>query len=76
MKKLAYALAAATLLAGSSFAMQAQALPAHPVPGVASDVVNARYHYAPRRVCTTRTIVTRGHHGHRIVKRVRTCRMR
>lgn len=78
MKKLSYALAAGTLFALSSLAMPAHALPAHPIPNasVPGDVVNARYHYVPRRVCTVRTVVTRGYHGRRIVKRVRVCRMR
>ncbi|WP_155253816.1 hypothetical protein [Bradyrhizobium japonicum] len=78
MKKLSYALAAGTLLALSSLAMPAHALTAHPMPSaaVSADVVNARYHYAPRRVCTVRTVVKRGYHGRRIVKRVRVCRVR
>jgi hypothetical protein len=78
MKKLSYALAAGTLLALSSLAMPAHALTAHPIPGaaVSADVVNARYHYAPRRVCTVRTVDKRGYHGRRIVKRVRVCRVR
>jgi hypothetical protein len=78
MKKLHYAFAAGTLLALSSIAMPARALPAHPIPAasVSGDVVNARYHYVPRRVCTVRTVVTRGYHGRRIVKRVRVCRVR
>ncbi|MBJ7402681.1 MAG: hypothetical protein JHD07_05020 [Bradyrhizobium sp.] len=78
MKKLACALAAGTLLAISSLAAPANALPAQPIPGAAmsGDAMNARYHYAPRRVCTVRTVVTRGHHGRRIVKRVRVCRVR
>ncbi len=78
MKKLSYALAAGTLLALSSLAAPANALPAHPLPSatVSGDVVNARFHYAPRRVCTVRTVITRGYHGRRIVKRVRVCRGR
>jgi hypothetical protein len=78
MKKFTCALAAGTLLALSSLAAPANALPAHPIPSasVSGDVVNARYHYAPRRVCTVRTVVTRGYHGRRIVKRVRVCRSR
>ena len=78
MKKFAYAVAAGTLLALSSLAAPANALPAHPIPSVSvsGDVVNARYHYVPRRVCTVRTVVTRGYHGRRIVKRVRVCRTR
>ena len=78
MKKLTCALAAGTLLALSSLAAPAIALPAHPIPSatVSGDAVNARYHYAPRRVCTVRTVVTRGHHGRRIVKHVRVCRSR
>lgn len=78
MKKLHYAFAAGTLLALSSLAMPARALPAHPIPAatVSGDVVNARYHYAPRKVCTVRTVVTRGYHGRRIVKHVRVCRTR
>ncbi|MDD1536441.1 MULTISPECIES: hypothetical protein [unclassified Bradyrhizobium] len=78
MKKLTCAVAAGTLLALSSLAAPANALPAQPIPGAAAsgDIVNARYHHAHRRVCTVRTVVTRGHHGHRIVKRVRVCRSR
>ncbi len=78
MKKLTCAVAAGTLLALSSLATPASALPAQPIPGagVSGDIVNARYHYAPRRVCTVRTVVTRGYHGHRVVKRVRVCRGR
>ena len=78
MKKLSYALAAGTLLALSSLMVPAHALPAQPIPNasVSGDVVNARYHYVPRRFCTVRTVVTRGYHGRRVVKRVRVCRVR
>jgi hypothetical protein len=65
MKKIAYGFAAAAMLAGTQFLVPANAMMAPPVG----------YHYHHhRRVCTVRTVVTRGYHGRRIVKHVRVCR--
>lgn len=75
MKKLALGVAAAASLALSALSVPASAMPARPIGAIASsDVVQARYHYHPRRVCTVRTVVTRGYHGRRVVKQVRVCR--
>lgn len=80
MKKTALGFAAALALGLASFAVPASALPV--APGIAthsSDITTVQYrhghrHVAPRRVCSFRTVVTRGHHGKRIVKKVRVCR--
>ncbi|MCK1306585.1 MULTISPECIES: hypothetical protein [unclassified Bradyrhizobium] len=75
MKKLAYGFAAAALLAGIHFAVPANAMTAPPAGAAAtSETVQVRYFHHHRRVCTVRTIVKRGYHGRRIVKRVRVCR--
>jgi hypothetical protein len=38
-------------------------------------VTTVQYRHRHRRpVCTMKTVVQRGHHGHRVVKRVRVCR--
>lgn len=77
MKITALGFAAALALGLASFSAPASALPA--TPGIAaqssSDVTTVQYRHRHRRpVCTTRTIVQRGHHGRRIVKKVRVCR--
>ena len=78
MKKLAYVLAAAALLAGTQFLVPANAMTAPPVgAAAASETMQVGYHYHHhRKVCTVRTIVKRGYHGRRIVKHVRVCRFR
>ena len=76
MKKLTLGLAAATLLGLTALAAPASALQA-PLAGMSaapSDVMAARYHYRHRRVCTVRTVVSRGPYGRRIVRKVRVCR--
>ncbi|RTM08982.1 MAG: hypothetical protein EKK33_27320 [Bradyrhizobiaceae bacterium] len=79
MKKLAYVLAAAALLAGTQFLVPANAMTAPPVGAAAASEtmqVGYHYHHHHRKVCTVRTIVKRGYHGRRIVKHVRVCRYR
>jgi len=74
MKKLALGLAAAWL-GFSALSGSANAMPAHRSGITASsDLVQAHYHHRHRKVCTVRTVVHRGYHGRRIVKRVRVCR--
>lgn len=76
MKITALGFAAAIALGLASFSAPASALPA--APGIAahtsSDVTTVQYRHRHRPHCTMKTIVKRGHHGHRIVKRVRVCR--
>ncbi|MGB3044418.1 MAG: hypothetical protein WBB98_14655 [Xanthobacteraceae bacterium] len=76
MKITALGFAAAIALGLASFSAPASALPA--APGIAahsSDVTTVQYRHRHRRpVCTMKTVVQRGHHGHRVVKRVRVCR--
>ncbi len=75
MKKTALGFAAAIALGLASFSAPASALPA--APGLAthsSDVTTVQYRHRHRPVCTMKTVVSRGHHGHRVVKRVRVCR--
>ena len=82
MKKTALGFAAAIALSLASFSAPASAMPAaHGLATHSSDVTTVqyrhrhhRYHRHHRPVCTMKTIVKRGHHGHRIVKRVRVCR--
>lgn len=81
MKKLAYAAVAAIAVLGFVLfsPAPANAFPAAPLTGVTtpSDAMTVQYHryrYHRGPVCTTRTVVTRGYHGRRIVKRVRVCR--
>jgi len=78
MKKLAYGLAAAALLAATQFLVPANAMTAPPVGAAASSkTLQVRYQYDRhhhRRVCTVKTIVKRGYHGRRIVEHVRVCR--
>ena len=73
MTKIALGFATAALVSLSSFSAPAYALPAHPLAtSDSSDVVNVRL--VRHKVCTVRTVVTRGFHGKRIVKRVKVCR--
>ncbi|MGB3866197.1 MAG: hypothetical protein WBA29_11290 [Xanthobacteraceae bacterium] len=77
MKKTAFGFAAAIALGLASLSAPASALPA--AHGVAvhtsSDVTSVQFRRHHRKpVCTMRTIVKHGHHGKRIVKRVRVCR--
>lgn len=75
MKKTALGFAAAIALSLASFSAPASALPAaHGLATHSSDVTTVQYRHRHRPVCTMKTIVKRGHHGHRIVKRVRVCR--
>lgn len=76
MKKTALGFAAAIALGLASFSAPASALPV--APGIAaqssSEVTTVQYRHHHRPVCTMKTVVSRGHHGKRIVKRVRVCR--
>lgn len=77
MKKIAYGLAAAAMLAGTQFLAPAHAMTAPPVGAAAAPEtmpVRSQYHRHDRNVCTVKTIVKRGYHGRRIVKHVRVCR--
>jgi len=75
VKKTALGFAAAIALSLASFSAPASALPAaHGIAPHSSDVTTVQFHHRHRPICTTRTIVQRGHHGRRIVKRVRVCR--
>jgi hypothetical protein len=75
MKKIAFGLTAATLLGLASFSSPASAFQA-PMTGASmafSDVTIVQFrHRLPG--CTVRTVVSRGPHGRRVVKRVRICR--
>jgi hypothetical protein len=71
MTKATLGLAAATLLGLAAFSVPASAFQAASAPAVASNVTKARLH-GP--VCVVRTVVSRGPHGHKIVRKVRTCR--
>jgi hypothetical protein len=73
MKTTTLGLAAAAMLGLASFATSASALP---VAGAALEsastpVISVAMHH---RVCHVKTVVTRGPHGRRIVRKVRTCR--
>jgi len=80
VKKTALGFAAALALGLASLTVPASAMQV--APGIAthsSDITTVQYrhghrHMAPRKVCTVRTMVSRGHHGKRIVKKVRVCR--
>ena len=79
MKKITLGFAVAALVGLSSFSVPARAMPMPmPMPQVgaaSSEIIQARYHHRHyHRVCKVRTVVTRGLHGKRIVKRVRVCR--
>jgi hypothetical protein len=78
MKNLTFGFAAAALLGLSALSFPANAMPVHPMSTAAtSEIIQARYHhYRPHKVCTVRTVVRRGHHGRRVVKKVRVCRTR
>lgn len=71
--KIALGLATAAVLGLAAFSAPAHAVPAAPL-GVAnaSHVVDVQYR-RHRKVCTVRTIVSRSQ-GHRVVRKVRTCR--
>jgi hypothetical protein len=47
-----------------------------PSAATASDAITVQFRHRHHRVCKVRTVVSRGHHGRRIVKRVRVCRPR
>jgi hypothetical protein len=74
MKKTTFGLATAILLGVASFSGPASAFQAPlPTTGAISDVTAVQYH-RNANVCTVRTVVTRGYHGRRVVKKVRVCR--
>jgi hypothetical protein len=74
MKKTTFGLATAILLGVASFSAPASAFQAPlPTTGAISDVTAVQYH-RNAKVCTVRTVVTRGYHGRRVVKKVRVCR--
>jgi hypothetical protein len=84
VKKTALGFAAAIALGLASFSAPASAMPLAPAGAVqaASDAITVQYHrhrhvrphVHHRKVCTTRRIVSRGHHGRPIVRHVRVCR--
>lgn len=81
MKKITLGVAAAAFLGLTSFAAPASAFQApKPAVAAASDAVPVQYrhphhrYHRYHRVCKVRTVVTRGYHGRRVVKRVRVCR--
>ncbi|KPF95618.1 hypothetical protein NML43_04820 [Rhodopseudomonas palustris] len=83
MKKIALGVAAALALGFTAFAGPASAAPAAPanssIVKPMTDVSAQRY-VERRRVirrgphCTVRKVVTRGPHGHRVVRTSRVCR--
>ena len=70
MKKITLGLATAALLGLAALSAPASAFPA-PQLGASntSNLVDVQYR---RQVCTVRTIVSRSH-GHRVVRKVRSC---
>jgi hypothetical protein len=74
MKKTSFGLATAILLGFASFSAPASAFNAPlPAAGTISDVTAVQYR-RHAKVCTVRTVVTRGLLGRRVVKKVRVCR--
>jgi hypothetical protein len=74
MKKTSFGLATAILLGVASFSAPASAFQASlPAAGVTSDVTAVLYR-RHAKVCSVRTVVSRGLHGRRVVKKVRVCR--
>ena len=79
MNNFTFGLATAALLGLSVLSLPVNAMPVHPMSTAAtSEIIQARYHhhYRPHKVCTVRTVVRRGYHGRRVVKKVRVCRIR
>lgn len=81
MKKLVLGVAAATLLGLGALATPAAAAAPAPSQTAAplTDVSAQRYVVRKRVVrrgphCTVRKVVTRGHHGRRVVRTTRVCR--
>ena len=75
MTKITLGFAVAALVGLSSFSVPAKAMPMPQVGAASSEIIQARYHARHyHKVCKVRTVVTRGLHGKRIVKRVRVCR--
>jgi hypothetical protein len=74
MKKTSFGLATAILLGVASFSAPASAFQA-PLRATAaiSDVTAVQYR-RHAKVCTVRTVVSRGLLGRRVVKKVRVCR--
>ena len=73
MKKTFFGLATAILLGVASFSPAVAFQAPLPATGAISDVTAVQYH-RHAKVCTVRTVVTRGYHGRRVVKKVRVCR--
>jgi hypothetical protein len=79
VKKTAFGFAAALALGFVTFSLPASAMPAASglATHAASGITTVQYrhrHMHRHRACTYRTVVSRGHHGRRIVKKVRVCR--
>lgn len=73
MKKITLGLATAALLGLAALSAPASAFPATQLGASNSThVVDVQYR-RHRQVCTVRTVVTRSH-GHRVVRKVRSCR--
>jgi hypothetical protein len=74
MKKTSFGLTTAILLGIASFSAPASAFQAPlPAAGVISDVTAVGFH-RHAKVCSVRTVVSRGLLGRRVVKKVRVCR--
>ncbi|MFT4275413.1 MAG: hypothetical protein QM576_03560 [Rhodopseudomonas sp.] len=80
MKKLVLGVAAATLLGLGALATPAAAAPAPSQTAAPLTDVSAQRYVVRKRVirrgphCTVRKVVTRGHHGRRVVRTTRVCR--
>jgi len=85
VKKFAFAIAAAATIGLASLVTPASAttitIDKTNVAAPITDFSSQHRHYTHRKtivrrgpVCTTRTVVKRGHHGRRIVNKVRVCR--
>lgn len=74
MKTTTLGLAAAAMLGLASFATSASALPAAGTALESASTPAISVAWRHHRVCRVKTVVTRGRHGRRIVRKVRTCR--
>ena len=81
MKKIALGMAAAVVLGLGAFSGAASAAPAKstvvkPMTDISAQRYVDRHHHRMHRRphCTVRKVVTRGPHGHRIVRTSRVCR--
>jgi hypothetical protein len=73
MTKIALGVATAAILGLAAFSAPANAVPAAQLGAAnASHVVDVQYR-RHRKVCTVRTVVSRSH-GHRVVRKIRSCR--